>query len=99
MRWCARCGPAVFRVEDFAFRSDSDLAQMAAIRAGLGIGVCQVPLARRDPSLVRILPDAFSYPLDTWVVMHEDLRTSAPVRAVFDALVAGLRDYLGGDAT
>jgi len=27
-------------------------------------------------------------------VMHEDLRTSAPVRAVFDALVAGLRHYL-----
>jgi DNA-binding transcriptional LysR family regulator len=82
------------RVEDFAFRSDSDLAQMAAIRAGLGIGVCQVPLALRDPSLVRILPEAFNHPLDTWVVMHEDLRTSAPVRAVFDTLVAGLQDYL-----
>jgi DNA-binding transcriptional LysR family regulator len=79
---------------DFAFRSDSDLAHVAAIRAGLGIGVCQVPLARRDPQLVRILPDLLSHPLETWVVMHEDLRTSAPVRAAFDALVAGLRDYL-----
>jgi hypothetical protein len=27
--------------------------------------------------------------------MHEDLRASAPVRAVFDALVAGLKEYLG----
>jgi len=91
-----RAGGLPIRVEDFAFRSDSDLAQMAAIRAGLGIGICQVPLARRDPALVHILPDAFSHRLDTWVVMHEDLRTSAPVRAVFDALVAGLKDYLGG---
>lgn len=82
------------RVEDFAFRSDSDLAQIAALRAGLGIGFCQVPLARRDPALVRILPDAMRYALDTWVVMHEDLRASAPVRAVFDALVTGLKDYL-----
>jgi DNA-binding transcriptional LysR family regulator len=89
-----RAGGIPIRVEDFAFRSDSDLAQMAAIRAGLGIGVCQVPLARRDPALVRILPEAFSHPLDTWVVMHEDLRTSAPVRAVFDTMVAGLQDYL-----
>jgi DNA-binding transcriptional LysR family regulator len=82
---------------DFAFRSDSDLAHVAAIRAGLGIGVCQVPLARRDPQLVRILPGLFSHPLETWVVMHEDLRISAPVRAVFDTLVAGLRDYLTED--
>jgi DNA-binding transcriptional LysR family regulator len=89
-----RAGGIPIRVEDFAFRTDSDLAQMAALRAGLGIGVCQVPLAARDPALLRILPEAFSHPLDTWVVMHEDLRTSAPVRAVFDALVAGLKDYL-----
>ena len=60
---------------------------------------CQVPLARRDPALVRILPDAMRYALDTWVVMHEDLRASPSVRAVFDALVTGLKDYLAGDAT
>lgn len=79
--------------EDFAFRSDSDLAHLAAIRAGIGIGLCQTPLAHRDPHLVRVMP-ATSFPLPTWVVMHEDLRTSAPVRAVFDALVAGLQNYL-----
>lgn len=81
-------------VEDFAFRSDSDLAHVAAIRAGVGVGLCQVPLARRDSNLVRLLPHRISFPLNTWVVMHEDLRASAPVRAVFDALVSGLQDYL-----
>jgi DNA-binding transcriptional LysR family regulator len=85
-------------MDKFAFRSESDLAHMAAIRAGLAIGICQVPLARRDPGLIRILPDHFSHPLETWVVMHEDLRASAPVRAVFDALVAGLRDYVASAA-
>ncbi|TGX52603.1 LysR family transcriptional regulator [Sphingomonas gei] len=79
--------------DDFAFRSDSDLAQLAAIRAGIGIGFCQVPLAARD-GLVRLLPDAFAYDLETWVVCHEDLRNVARVRAVFDALVAGLREYI-----
>jgi len=30
----------------FVFRTDSDIAQLMAIRAGLGIGICQIALAR-----------------------------------------------------
>lgn len=75
---------------DFALRADSDLAQLSCIRAGFGIGVCQVPLAARDPSLVRVLPDVFSLDLGLWVVMHQDLKTSPRCRAVFDALAQGL---------
>ncbi|MBE9607450.1 LysR family transcriptional regulator [Acetobacteraceae bacterium H6797] len=78
----------------FALRADSDVAQLAAIRAGFGIGFCQAPLARRDPALVRLLPEALTFDLPTWVVMHEDLKASPRCRAVFDALVQGLGDYL-----
>src|SRR5262252_7528322 len=60
----------------FSFRADNDVAQLALIRAGCGIGVCQVPLARRDPALVRILPSKFELELETWIAMHEDLRHS-----------------------
>ncbi len=74
----------------FALRADNDLAQLAAIRAGFGIGVCQVGLARRDPALRRVLAEQFALELGLWIVMHEDLRASAPCRAVFDALVAGM---------
>ncbi len=77
---------------DFTFRSDDDLAQLAAVRAGLGIGVCQVPLASRRGDLVRVLPQV-AVPLETWVVMHEDQRRVQRVRLVFDALVAGLTAY------
>ncbi|VVE32774.1 LysR family transcriptional regulator [Pandoraea horticolens] len=80
----------------FAFRADSDLAQLAMIRAGYGIGGCQVPLARHDARLVRVLPNAFRFKLPTWVTMHEDLRQSARCKAVFDALVAGLSAYMAG---
>lgn len=79
---------------DFAIRCDSDVAQLAAVRAGLGIGVCQVPLARRDPKLKRVLP-RFEVPLETWVVMHEDQRRVKRVRVVFDHLVNELGKYLG----
>lgn len=79
----------------FALRADSNLAQLAAIRAGFGIGLCQVAIARRDPALVRVLPET-SLPLPLCVVMHEDLKTSARYRAVFDALADGLADAQSG---
>jgi DNA-binding transcriptional LysR family regulator len=77
----------------FALRSDSDLAQLAAIRAGFGIGVCQVALARRSTDLVRLLPKSFSFKLEVWIAMHADLRSSARCRVVADALAAGLAAY------
>ncbi|MFN7110974.1 MAG: LysR family transcriptional regulator [Brevundimonas sp.] len=81
--------PALSR-DAFALRVDSDVAQLAAIRAGFGIGICQTAVAARQPDLVRVLPDAFDIKLETWIVMHEDLRGNARCRAVFDALVEGL---------
>ena len=75
----------------FALRADSDLAQLAAIRAGFGIGLCHVSIARRDPDLVRVLEIEVAIDLGLWVVMHEDLKTSARCRATFDALAAGLQ--------
>ncbi|WP_434732838.1 LysR family transcriptional regulator [Rhizobium sp. YTUHZ044] len=77
----------------FSYRTDSNLAQLSAIRAGVGIGLCQIGLARENPDLVHVLPDAFEIPLGTWVVMHESLKTSPRCRATFDALVKGIRAY------
>src|SRR5208337_2611471 len=48
-----------------------DLAQLAALRAGVGIGGCQENLARRTPELVAVLPNSIRYALDVWLVMHE----------------------------
>ncbi len=89
-----RAGGLDIGLDGFCFRSDSDLAHLAAIRAGIGIGVCQVPLAARDPQLVRLVPNTFLHALEVWVAMHEDVRGSAPVRAAFDALAEGLSAYL-----
>ena len=86
------------RRELFSLRSDSNLAQLALIRAGAGIGMCQVPLAKRDPELVRLMPKTFALPLETWVTMHEDLRNSPRCRVTFDALAEGLSAYCGGRA-
>jgi len=84
---------ASWRREAFAMRTDSDLAQLALIRSGAGIGACQAAIARRDAALVRILPKQFSLSLQTWITMHEDLRNSPRCRVTFDALVEGLQRH------
>lgn len=86
--------PRQFQREHYVLRSDSDLAQLAMIRAGCGIGACQVPLAQRSPVLMRLLADEFAFKLDLWVTMHQDLRNSRPHREAFDGLRAGLQAYL-----
>jgi DNA-binding transcriptional LysR family regulator len=83
-----------FNREAFSIRTDSDLAQLALIRSGAGIGGCQVALAGRDDTLTRVLPTEFSLQLETWVTMHEDLRTSPRCRVTFDVLVDGLERYI-----
>ncbi|MDI1480306.1 LysR family transcriptional regulator [Polyangium sp. y55x31] len=94
----ARKALGPLRRDAFSLRADSDLAQLAAIRAGYGIGVCQVGLARRDARLVRVLPKAFSLPLETWVTMHMDLRDNPRCRVAFEAVAEGLQGYIEGEA-
>jgi DNA-binding transcriptional LysR family regulator len=79
--------------ELFNFRSDSDLAQTAAIKAGFGIGVVQTGLARRY-GLVRVLPNFDFHTMGCWIVMHENLRGSRRMRQMFDHLVEGTTAYV-----
>lgn len=83
-----------FSRDSLALRADSDLAQLGAIRAGYGIGVCQAALAARDSALVRVLKSDFSLKMDTWIAMHEDLRASPRCAVTFAALTAGLNEHL-----
>jgi len=78
----------------FAFRADSDLAQLAAIRAGFGIGFVQHGIARRDPGLVAVCPGQIGFQLGVWLVMHEDLRATPRMRTMFDELAEGLGGFL-----
>lgn len=50
--------------EAFSLRTDSNLVHVALVRAGAGIGVCQVGLAAREASLVRLLADALAAYVD-----------------------------------
>ena len=76
----------------FALRTDNDVAQLAALRAGFGIGACQRQIGERF-GLVPIMPDLFSFKLDIWICMHETLRGSPRMRLMFDHLAQELGAY------
>jgi len=82
------CSPASSVV-----RTDCHLAQFAALRAGLGIGVCADQLARQH-GLVQVLPGEVAFRVDIWVAMHHDLRRVRRVVQVFDGLTRALQQYL-----
>ena len=87
--------PDVHR-ESLALRTDSDLASLAMLRAGFGIGYCQIGLARNNSALVRLFPKRISLKLDTWLAMHEDLRDNPSCKVAFAALATGLEKYVQG---
>lgn len=82
--------------ELFSFRCDSDFGQYAALRAGVGVGFCQVALGRRD-GLVPVLPKLIRFELDTWVVMHKDLKATRRMRLMFDHLSTYLAGYIASE--
>jgi hypothetical protein len=73
-------GPSALNVrrEMFGFRCDGDMAQMAALRAGIGIGGCQVNLARRNPDLVPVLADTLMRAGKAWQY-HQGGRPVSPL--------------------
>lgn len=78
-------------VDDFSFRCDSILAQMAAIRAGMGIGGIQTWIARQHPELERVAEDIPIPPLELWLVAHKDLKHSKRVRLLMDFMADRLK--------
>lgn len=60
------------------------------IAAGEGIGLAALPcfMGDRDPRLVRVLPPLPEMATSLWLLTHPDLRHTARVRVVLDALAA-----------
>ena len=80
--------------DHLALRTDNDLAQLAAIRAGFGVGFIQHGIARRDPDLIPIFPGEIGFTLEIWLALHEDLRASRRLRLMMNHLATGLAEYV-----
>jgi DNA-binding transcriptional LysR family regulator len=82
----------------FSYRTDNDVAQLAAIRAGVGIGVCQDQIGKTS-GLVPVAPELFSFTLPIWICMHETLRGAPRMRLMFDHLAKEFAAYAGDVAS
>ncbi|MGA1857964.1 LysR family transcriptional regulator [Azospirillum sp. 11R-A] len=79
----------------FVFRANDLMSLRAAAAAGIGIAAIPHFLGREEavpvPALVPALPAVGlppAQPRELWLLVHNDLRRSARVRAVMDALVS-----------
>jgi DNA-binding transcriptional LysR family regulator len=82
----------------FALRCDNDLAQLAALRCGFGIGICQTGIARRDPDLLPLLTKQFKVDMEVWIVMHNDLKRISRMRLMFDHLARKFAEFAAAAA-
>ena len=67
-----------------AYRSNSMLARMVAIRDGIGVGFLGEFAARRERTLERLDIDTAPFGTHLWMAVHADLRRNARVRAFVD---------------
>lgn len=76
---------------EFAFRCDSDIAGINAVRSGIGIGPLHAGMAARWPSVRRVLPGIAVPHLELWLACHADVRHNKRVRLVMDYLAEQLK--------
>jgi len=68
-------------------------AQLAAARTGLGLAMIPCFVGDRDPDLVRVAGPGLDPGWNLWALTHPDLRHTARVRALLDALYAAFDQH------
>lgn len=84
-------------------RISNIISQVQAVAAGVGLGVLPCFLARREASLVRLLPEDIALTRSYWLLTHADARQLARVQVVAEFIerrlaVLGGEFWMGGEA-
>ncbi|MFZ2651307.1 MAG: LysR family transcriptional regulator [Burkholderiaceae bacterium] len=96
VRGFAALGTPIAR-EQFALRTDDQIAYGRLIAAGAGIGFAARYNIGHWPGVVPVLPGLAIPPLPCWLAVHREIRGSAIVRRVFDFLAEAVpRELAGG---
>ncbi|MFN3197203.1 MAG: LysR family transcriptional regulator [Bradymonadia bacterium] len=71
---------------NFAFLSESQLAQWAMTCAGLGVCIMLAEVGDAEPRVQRVLPEHPGIPVPTWLTTHREVHTNRRIRVVFDLI-------------
>lgn len=82
------------RRDMFQFRTDNQITYLNALRSGMGIGGCATILAHRFGGLTQVMHELPIQPLPVYLVAHQELRTSARIRFVYDFLSKEIKHVL-----
>lgn len=76
---------------DFAFRCDNDVAEINAVRAGIGIGPLHVGMAKNWPSVIQVLPELPIHTFELCLACHADVRHNKRIRLVMEYLASKMK--------
>lgn len=88
-------------ISAFAYRSNSLINQLMAVKAGVGLALLPCYLGDLEPDIERVLEPPDELTRELWLITHKDLRNTARVRAFFDHVGSGLlarRQLLEGNS-
>lgn len=75
----------------FPIRTDDQVVAWRMVVEGSGIGFMQVAIGDAEPAVRRILPGLPLPTLPIWLTAHSELKTSRPIRRVYDFIADSLR--------
>ncbi|PJA24840.1 MAG: LysR family transcriptional regulator [Alphaproteobacteria bacterium CG_4_10_14_0_2_um_filter_63_37] len=81
----------------FGLRCDDQAVGWEMARAGMGIAFTTRAVAALDSNMERVLKGWKIPPLPVWIAAHRELKQSARIRVVFDAVVEGMGCVCGGE--
>ncbi|MFO0660269.1 MAG: LysR family transcriptional regulator [Polyangiaceae bacterium] len=80
--------------KNFPIVSQSSHVQWAMVRAGLVVGIMLDEIGDHDPTVCRASETLPGIPITTWLVTHEEVRTSLRVRVVSEVIARRLKKTL-----
>ncbi|MEM9388056.1 MAG: LysR family transcriptional regulator [Pseudomonadota bacterium] len=75
---------------NFPVVTENHIVHWEMVKRGVGIGVMPSTIGDRDPHVVPVVPQMAPLPIPLWLVAHQELRTNARVRPVYDFLADAL---------
>ena len=85
-----------------AARCNSMTALLSATKSGVGLAALPMTIGDNDPGLVRVLRPIPGLTTNLYLLMHQDMKTTPRVRALFDFFIEELnivRPVLAGESS